>query len=311
MEIYTTDKLPTISIIGPGKVGTAVGILAAQRGCTVNAVGGRRPQKVATAAWSIGPHVQALSIEQAAQSAELILLCVSDDAIQQVARDLARQRAFAPGTILAHLSGALSSEVLKDAQKLCQCSVASMHPLQTFPTVETAVSMIQGAWCFYEGDDKAVSVLEQLARIIGMKPYRIEKKAKTLYHASAVTACNYFIALMDAALALAEHAGIDRSTAWSALEVLIKSAHKNIEILGTKNALTGPIARGDIDTVKRHLKQLAHTTDDLDDLYRTLGSYTVTMAVQKGTLHHEKALQIIELLKKSHTLLPANSTNKK
>ncbi|MCP4713304.1 MAG: DUF2520 domain-containing protein, partial [Planctomycetes bacterium] len=156
-----------------------------------------------------------------------------------------------------------------------------MHPLQTFPTVEAAVSMIQGAWCFYEGDDKAISALEQLALTIGMKPYRIDKKAKTLYHASAVTACNYFIALMDAALALAEQAGIDRNTAWSALEVLIKSAHKNIENLGPKKALTGPIARGDIDTVKRHLAQLAQTTDDLDDLYRTLGSYTVTMAVQK------------------------------
>ena len=171
--------------------------------------------------------------------------------------------------------------------------------------------MIQGAWCFYEGDDKAVSVLEQLARIIGMKPYRIDKKAKILYHAAAVTACNYFIALMDAALALAEKAGIDRSTAWSALEVLIKAAHNNIENLGTKEALTGPIARGDIDTVKRHLDQLAHTNDDLDDLYRTLGSYTVTMAVQKGTLHHEKALQIIELLKKTHTLLPTITTTKK
>jgi len=225
-----------------------------------------------------------------------------------VAQDLARQRAFKPNTILAHLSGALSSEILQDAREFCQCSVASLHPLQTFPTIDAAISMIQGAWCFFEGDDKALSVLEQLAHTLGMKPYRIDKKAKTLYHASAVIACNYFIALMDAALALAEQAGIDRATAWSALEVLIKTTHKNIEALGTKNALTGPIARGDIDTVKRHLEQLNQTTDDLDDLYRTLGSYTATLAVQKGTLDHEKALQIIELLQKTPWL--NSKTNK-
>ena len=282
-----------------------MGVLAAQRGYTITAMGGRNKEKVATAAWRIGPDVRACSMEQAAGAADLILISVSDDAIRPVSERLARQKAFATGSIIAHLSGALSSEELSAAREHCQCALASMHPLQTFPTVDAAISMLQGAYCFYEGDDKALPVIEGLAKTIGLKPCRIDKKAKTLYHASAVMACNYFISLMDSALAVAQQAGIDRAVAWPALEVLIKAATENIGKLGTHDSLTGPIARGDIDTVQRHLQQLAQTPNDLEAVYRVLGKYTAEMAAQKGTISPEKAKELTDLLIHYHLEISA------
>ena len=260
-----------------------MGVLAAQRGYTITAMGGRNKEKVATAAWRIGPDVRACSMEQAAGAADLILISVSDDAIRKVSEKLARQKAFADGSIIAHLSGALSSEELSAAREHCQCALASMHPLQTFPTVDAAISMLQGAYCFYEGDDKALPVIEGLAKTIGLKPCRIDKKAKTLYHASAVMACNYFISLMDSALAVAQQAGK----------------------LGTHDSLTGPIARGDIDTVQRHLQQLAQTPNDLEAVYRVLGKYTAEMAAQKGTISPEKAKELTDLLIHYHLEISA------
>ncbi|KPK74886.1 MAG: hypothetical protein AMJ79_12905, partial [Phycisphaerae bacterium SM23_30] len=93
-------------------MGTAIGILAAQRGYTVAAVGGRNQKKVAAAAWQIGPEVKATTILQAAAAARLVLISVSDDAIVRIAENLAQNRALTPQAVVVHLSGALSSDIL-------------------------------------------------------------------------------------------------------------------------------------------------------------------------------------------------------
>ncbi len=125
---------------------------------------------------------------------------------------------------------------------------------------------------------------------------RIDTEHKALYHAAAVMACNYLTGLLDAALNLAANAGIERRTAWQALEPLIRATVDNISALGTETALTGPIARGDHRTVKTHLSVLDRGARELSDLYRVLGSWTVDLAQRKGSIEETAARTLLETL---------------
>ena len=153
------NKLPTLAIIGPGKVGTSIGILAACAGYPVVAVGGRRKENAITAARRIGKGVRACNITKAAKSAQIVLLCLPDDVIEKVCTELARQNRFIETATVAHCSGALSSDILSAARCYCKRSVASMHPMQTFPTIDAAIKTMKGTYCFYEGDEGATPVI--------------------------------------------------------------------------------------------------------------------------------------------------------
>jgi len=295
-DSLTVNELPSIAIIGPGKVGTSIGVLAAGAAYPVVAVGGRRREATIAAARRIGTNVHAYDIATAAKSAKLVFLCLPDDAIEKVSNELAQQGAFSRGTIVAHCSGALSSDVLVAARDRCQCSVASMHPLQTFPTVDAALKTMRGAYCFCEGDENAIPTIEQIAAKIGLIPIRIATSAKILYHAAAVTACNYLVALMDGALTLMEQAGIDRDTSWAALTPLVTTTLNNITEMGTVRSLTGPIARGDARIVNRHLRELEMTQGSLPSIYRVLGLYSIEIAEKKNAITATKATQLRDML---------------
>lgn len=291
--------IPDITIIGPGKVGTAVGILAARAGLSVVAVGGSSADKTQAAAERIGPGVRACSGDEAAGAGGLVLLTVPDDAIEGLCRELSAAGAFAHGAIVAHCSGALGSDVLAIAREACRCAVGSMHPLQTFPTAESALERLPGAYCFCEGDARAVEMLEELARAVGATPARIDGGAKALYHAAAVTACNYLTALVDAAVAMCAEAGIDRATALAALGPLSTATMENVAAMGPADALTGPIARGDVGTVRRHLEALAEGDKKLSALYRAMASWTVQLAERKGTIDRATARSLHEILQET------------
>ena len=220
------SDLPTISIVGPGTVGTALGILAARAGLTVVAVGGRDADKTQRAAAHIGLEVRPLSIHDAAGAAELVFLTVSDDTIEALCNDLAQAGAFQTGAVVAHCSGALGSDVLA-AARACGCCVGSMHPLQTFPTPDAVLERLVGAYCFCEGDREAVSVLMAVADAVGANPAELSSDGKALYHAAAVTAGNYVTTLLDAAVSMCTQAGIDPHVAQQAMAVLAATTAMN------------------------------------------------------------------------------------
>ncbi|MGC9454752.1 MAG: Rossmann-like and DUF2520 domain-containing protein [Phycisphaerae bacterium] len=283
-----------IAIVGPGKVGTALGVLALRAGWSVGGVAGGGPGRAAAAAGTIGSTRDGSPVD-VASSARLVLLTVPDDAIRRVCDDLSSAGAFDDGVVVAHCSGALGSEELSSAQA-CGASVGSMHPLQTFPSVQAAVEKLPGAFFFMEGDETAIKTLESLASAIGGRCVRIASQAKGLYHAAAVLACNYLTALLDAALSTDERAGIDRAQASEALEPLMRATLENACKMGTEQALTGPIVRGDVETVRRHLGGLAGC--EQEEVYRTLGVYTVGLAERSGRLPAGEAEQMRRLLRR-------------
>jgi len=285
-----------IAIIGPGVVGTTLGLLAVRSGWRVTGVGGRDQARTRTAAARIGPDIPVGAPEAIARAAQLVFLTVTDDAIEPLCRRLAEAGAFARGSVVVHCSGALSCEALAPARELCGAAVGSMHPLQSFPDVESALAKFPGTYCFCEGDRPAVDLAEAFAEAIGAKPVRVSSGGKLLYHASAVMACNYLSALLDASLATAEHAGIPRSRAAEALEPLIRATLDNVLALGPAEALTGPIARGDAKLIARQGRDLTRADARLGEIYRALGVWTVGLALRKGTIGAATAESLLEAL---------------
>ena len=296
-EDAVMNDFPALSIIGPGRVGIAIGVLAARAGYPVVALGGRHRERTIQEARRIGEYVRACGIMEAAKCANLVFITVTDDAIEPVCSEIADQNAFNQNSIVVHCSGALSSDILFSARDSCQCSVASMHPLQTFPTVDAACERLQGIYCFCEGDKEGLPVIESLAKRIGLIPVRICSSSKVLYHAAAVFACNYLVALMDAAIENANLAKIYHTIAWSEFAPLVVSTIENISEIGPAQALTGPIARGDDGTIGEHIKKLELAEPSLASMYRAMGCHAVNIAQRKGSITKEKANEIKSLLK--------------
>ena len=139
-------------------------------------------------------------------------------------------------------------------------------------------------------------VIREFAENLAMRPVAIQKSAKTLYHVSAVMACNYLSTLMDASLQLAEAAGIERNMMWQSLDPLVTATLENIRNNGPAKALTGPVVRGDAGTVSRHIEALQND-EDLCDVCKVLGRQTAHLAERSGRVSDEKLRAVKQALR--------------
>ena len=303
MNSMPANKSPvnkSIAIIGPGNVGTTLAILAARNGYQV-CIGARNSEQANIIAEKVGHGCKGGNIPHIIKKADFVLLTVSDDAIQSVCEELSAQSAFAENAVVVHCSGALDSDVLNSAIKTANCATASMHPLQSFPDAESALNSMNNVCCYYEGDSAALEKVKDFINDIGLMPVLIEKHAKTLYHIVGVTACNYLSALMDAALESGELANIDRDTMWQSLFPLVSSTLGNINRNGPSAALTGPIERGDIETIKRHVNSLLEIDKNLSTIpaiYATMGKQTIKLALKKQSISEDTAKKLLVELEK-------------
>lgn len=274
---------PDITIIGPGVVGRTLGKVAYRVGYRIAAVaGGSHPEQTAAFAASVGD-AQVLPLAQAAAAGQLVLLTVKDDAVEPVCEQLVSAGGLRHRPVVAHCSGALGSNVLHAAGAL-GCAVGSIHPLQTFPSVEASLGRIPGTYFFIEGDSPAAEPLENLARTMGGHSVRIDSAAKSLYHAAAVMSANYLTTLLDAALDLYQAVGMARDEARKAMSPLVRATIENVLQKGTRQALTGPIARGDARVVAHHIEALRRDHPSIESLYRIIGQRTVDLAARCGKL---------------------------
>jgi predicted short-subunit dehydrogenase-like oxidoreductase (DUF2520 family) len=284
------------AIVGAGKVGTALACLLSRAGYDFLGAASRTPESARAACEFAGSGRPAASAPTLTRSAELVFITTPDDAIGEVCRGLAEASGFARGSVVAHCSGALPSTILQPARS-CGALLGSMHPLQSFATAEQAVQVLPGSYCCIEGDPDAVQVLSAAARAIGAHAMTIPTEGKALYHAAAVVACNFLVALEHAALKLDEAAGIDSGDAIRSLLPLIKGTVSNLENVGIPECLTGPIARGDVETTRRHVEAIGQRLPDLLPLYKVLGLETIEVALAKGSLSEERAAQLRRMLR--------------
>ena len=275
----SSPRRPTVAIVGPGAVGRTLGRSLRLAGFPV-IVSGRRPASArAGARWIGAPRVP--DPAEAARQADWVLLTVPDDAIAPAARALADAGAFHPGQVVLHTSGLHGSGVLDPARR-AGAAAASLHPLHSFARPKRARLALQGCACAIEGDRPAVAVARRLARMLGGRPLPVDRARKGLYHAGAVLASNYLVALFGAGIRLLRSAGIGRREAERSLLGLVEGTVANLRRVGYPRALTGPVARGDVGTVRAHLRALRRLVPDLLPAYRAAGGLAVRTAREKG-----------------------------
>lgn len=277
------NNLPrhTLNLVGPGRVGRTLGTLLHRKGQlqlqdVLSAE--RATAEDAVAFIGAGRAVRALSD---LRPADLWLLATPDAAITPVAMALAATGTVRRGDVVWHCSGALASTALAPLAA-AGARVASLHPLKSFAAPAAATASFAGTWCTAEGDATALAVLQPLYESLGAKVRVIEAAGKTLYHAASVLVCNDLTALMEAGLRTYAAAGLDRVTAQTMMEPLVRETLDNVFRLGTTEALTGPVARGDADVIARQFAALGAVDPRIADAYRALNGIAVDLAQAQG-----------------------------
>lgn len=278
---------PSIGFIGAGVVGTALAVSLAAVGYPVVAVASRRYTSAQRLADQVPGCTAYVDAQPIADVAELVFITTPDSAIASVA-DTVRWRA---GQMVVHTSGAHSVYILAAAASQ-GALVGSFHPLQSFANAEEALENLPGTTFAIEAKGKLLVLLQKMAWALGGNCIRIRPEDKALYHAAAVLVSNYTVALMQAASDLWQAFGFSREEAVSALVPLLQGTVRNIQRLGLPNALTGPIARGDIETVRWHLETLRKQAPSLLPLYVQLGLQTVPVAQAKGGIDGDAAEEL-------------------
>ena len=262
-----------MNIVGCGKLGGTLARLWTEHSTlTIQGILNRTPEHTTTALAFIGAG-QAVDQFASLQPAQYTLIGAGDDQIATCCEQLAASGVLRTGDIVFHCSGAVLA-----AARACGALIASAHPLTSFADPAQLAQHFSGTWCTLEGDDDAVDSLERAFAQIGALTQRISSEHKLVYHAAAVFASNYLVTVLDAALQAAQLAGISSGNASRMLAPLIEESVRNVLQHGAAQALSGPIRRGDYQTVRRQQSALAQEDAVLGEFYRQLAQATARLA---------------------------------
>jgi len=244
-----------IAIIGAGKLGTALGYSLSKKGYRVKALSCRSLSSVKESHRIIGEGKAFTDNIQTAKEGEVLLLCVPDGKIEKVVQELAQGALRWREKYVFHCSGLLPSEVLKPL-KAKGALTASLHPVQSFSQKEGELEKFKGVYFGLEGDNKALDLARQIVSLLGGYSLFIRGQDKALYHAACSMASNFFIVLLDVALSLLKSIGLEEGQAFETLMPLVQGTLHNVKEFNIENSLTGPVIRGDQESVERHLDAL-------------------------------------------------------
>lgn len=275
-----------LNFIGCGQLGKTLGSLWFKTGSVqIGSVLTRSTNSAKSAVRSIGTGFPIDSIDDM-QSAEIYLIACGDDDIELCSQRLAASGLLRSGDVVFHCSGAQSSLLLKTCKDK-GASIASIHPIKSFANLDKAIDSFAGTYCGVEGDEEALNILSTLFSSIGANLLPIHAEHKTLYHAASVIASNYLVALQEMSILTFEKAGIDREAAMAVLQPIVTGTVENIFSLGTSEALTGPIARGDHKVVSAQLAAMENWDGDLAAIYQLLGRLSLPLAAEQGNTKAE------------------------
>jgi predicted short-subunit dehydrogenase-like oxidoreductase (DUF2520 family) len=295
-----------IAVLGAGKTGSAVARLLREAGLHIAAVTTRSQATADRAAVFIGSTAGADSgvtlagtdNVSAACLGDIVLVTTNDDSVAAVVAEVAAAGGFRPGQLVVHMSGALRLEALATAEA-AGATVGCVHPLQSFATAEDAVRLIHGSSFGITPGTGGREPLEALVAVLGGSAAVVADGAKSLYHAAAVVASNYLVAVEDLAVQLLVSAGFSEEDALGALQPLVAGTADNVRRLGPTAALTGPIVRGDIATVRGHIEALRELPGGELGLYCALGRHTLEIAERRRTLDAATVEALREMLGES------------
>lgn len=286
---------PSFAIIGAGKVGDALATSLGQCGYRLTGVASRSPESAAMLAerfavpWSVNP------IEIAHQ-AEVVFITTSDRYIGDVAGQIAQNGGWNEGQYVYHASGALPADTLAIAKQQ-GAFIGALHPLQSFASRKNKGDCLSGVYFAVDGDHAAVNLAKTMVRDMGGDSFLVPPDKRVLYHAAACIASNYLVVLVHNAVSLLQQLGLSAEQATTALSPLLQGTLDNLVNKGTPTALTGPIVRGDANTVAAHLQTLARQDNNCEKLYRQLGVHTLLLVQQIGSLERAQLETMSEMLR--------------
>jgi len=270
----------SIGFIGMGALGSGLSLALARRQYRVVAWHSRRPEAAARLAGRIAQGRAVATPQAVADAAEVVFITTPDAAIAAVAAAIN----WRPGQAAIHCCGAAGADLL-NAAAAQGAGVGAFHPFQTFAGLSDpaeALARLEGATFAVSGQDWLQGYLETMARELGGQPITVSDAQRPLYHAAAVMGCGYLAALLQAAGELAQAAGLDPEQALAALLPLARATLDNIDRLGITASLTGPAARGDMDTLQTHWQAIVRERPELADLYLTLTQASLTLTAPVG-----------------------------
>lgn len=267
-----------ISFIGAGKAGCSLGKYFAENGSRCGlTVSGYYSLEEADAAWAAsftGSHCF-VTMGEAVDEGDAILVSTPDGAITKVWESL--QQEHVSGKMICHLSGSLSSDVFSGVEELGAYPI-SIHPMFAFSNRESVYQQLKEASFTLEGHPRAVSAWREIFKALGNGAVPIDKAVKAKYHGAASLLSNHVLAVLATGYELLEECGFSREEARSFSQFLVKNNVEHAILEGCVKSLTGPIERGDIGTVEKHLSVME---EGQRELYRACGRKLTALAREK------------------------------
>ncbi|HTX18445.1 MAG TPA: DUF2520 domain-containing protein [Bacteroidota bacterium] len=276
------SKTSPIVIVGAGAVGTALAVALHQRHFPLSLIISRRIGPARKLALQVGAKYGLRTMLRRVPKGSIIFLAVPDDEIARLASSFSSLDLDLSGSVVFHCSGALTAGVLKPLRRK-GASTGSFHPLQTFAGIGRGIGSLEGIWVGLEGDAHAVATGERIARGLGARSFTLAPGQKSLYHVAAVFSSNYVVTLLSVVEELGKRIGLRRKRLVSIFEPILLQTLMNVRVHPAARALTGPIARGDLRTIRRHRRALRSAgLSGIDRLYAVLAGETSQLAKKRG-----------------------------
>ncbi len=245
-----------VIIVGPGRLGLALGHALAEAGAVASLVyQGRRPDPPDHILFHQDLAEYRFGLGHPEPGTTAVFLTVPDDALPEVAQAFAALGPAPPGCCVFHCSGVLGSDPLAPLHARGY-PVGTFHPLQAIPFSLSGAERLRGASVSLSGDPEVLAVARRIIASLGGRGLAVPTSRRPVYHAAAVVASNYVVVLLAEAIRIFEELGLSREEAEEALTPLALGSLENVAELGAEKALTGPVSRGDVDTVELHLRAL-------------------------------------------------------
>ena len=289
---------PTIALVGPGKVGCAISARLHAAGLSITTVVSREQSRAQDACCFIGcsENLATTHISSAVQ-ADIILIAVPDDYIAETSQALQDSHSLGPDQTLVHFSGLLPAQILSHTEDTTrENGLLSFHPLMPFADREHGVKQLENCPCALEGNHLGLKVGKLLANKLSVRDFNLRTNDKATYHTAASMASNFAITLLATAKQLLDQCQIDEYDSLTLLNPLVNATLENLFTSTPEEALTGPIVRGDTQTVSQHIDTISKEKPDLLGLYLELATRTLTIATSSGRLQPDKAERLTSLL---------------
>jgi len=293
-----------IAIIGAGKVGQVLGRILVENGNRVVAVVSRTQRSARRGGEFLQCRNHGVDLSIIPPATDVVFITTPHAAVEEVVLGLSGLAGLPWKKIsLCHASGMMSAGVLSPLQRKGACTF-SFHPLQTFPrdfVPKDIVPNCRGIYYGVDGSKKGIERAKQLARRLSGKVIEVPPAKRAYYHAACVIASNHLTALLSIVETMYSHFGKTSPGFYSAFEPIILATLSNIKRSSSKQALSGPVARGGVETVREHFEAIREHSPELLPYFARMTEESIYLATKKRSIDTEQRRALIKLVENYRT----------